>query len=138
MIIGLFPSIIVAIFLMVSILFSAISTNFQPLLAKVNSEKGQSRKICSDVYDAPLLNDNVIANEIPKSANNSVMMHIDKVFDECLGVEFYSVKGSSLKELGDQLKFKEENGRNAGQTKASVSYHLNLNKNGLVDGSSTI
>ncbi|HEY9399057.1 MAG TPA: DUF922 domain-containing protein [Nitrososphaeraceae archaeon] len=112
-------------FLLISILFSAISTNFQPLFGQDNSEKGQSKKFCSDVYNAAT-----------KNANN-------RIYDECLRAETYSVKGSSLEELFDQFeKLKDKVGVDAPDdasavTKMSIAYNLKI-KNGLVDDSSTI
>jgi predicted secreted Zn-dependent protease len=119
-------------FLLISILFSAISTNFQPLFGQVNSEKGQSRKICSDVYNGAL-------SEATRT-HEAVTMHINKIYDECLRAEFYSVKGSSLEELVDELeKFGDKIGVDdaSAATKSSISGDLKI-KDGLVDRSSTI
>lgn len=119
-----FPALVLG-FLLISILFSAISTNFQPLFGQDNSEKGQSKKFCSDVYNAAT-----------KNANN-------RIYDECLRAESYSVKGSSLEELRDQFeKLKDKIGVDAPDdasavTKMSIAYNLKI-KNGLVDDSSTI
>ena len=119
-----FPRLIVIGFLLISILFSAISTNFQPLFGKDNSEEGQSRKVCSAVYSAAT-----------KNANS-------KIYDECLRAETYSVKGSSLEELFDQFdQFGPEDktgAKKVARTTSRITGELNLDKNGLVDGSSTI
>ncbi len=124
-----FPALVLG-FLLISILFSAISTNFQPLLGHGNSENGQSKKICSAVYNAAT-----------KNANN-------KIYDECLRAETYSVKGSSLEELLDQsseklkdkvgVDVKDKTGIDASAvTRWSITGDLKI-KDGLVDESSTI
>ncbi len=113
-----FPALVLG-FLLISILFSAISTNFQLLFGQVNSEKGQSKKFCSDVYNAAT-----------KNANN-------RIYDECLRAESYSVKGSSLEELADQLEKFEDKNDGSAVTKGTITYNLKF-KNGLVDRSSTI
>ena len=119
-----FPALVLG-FLLISILFFAISTNFQPLFGQDNSEKGQSKKFCSDVYNAATRTD------------EAATMHINKIYDECLRAESYSVKGSSLEELADQLEKFEDKNEGSAVTKGTITYNLKF-KNGLVDDSSTI
>ncbi|HEY9398675.1 MAG TPA: DUF922 domain-containing protein [Nitrososphaeraceae archaeon] len=126
-----FPRLIVIGFLLISILFSAISTNFQPLFGQDNSEKGQSRKVCSNVYNT------AIKKTEATRTHEEVTMHINKIYDECLRAESYSVKGSSLEELADQLEKFEDKNEGSAVTKGTITYNLKF-KNGLVDRSSTI